>query len=154
MIPPVSSDGLLARFYRRVTQRRASVGTFAALLGLFAVQADVKAIDVRLLHQKAPLRPEIIAEPPNALSPTRQAARAREADTPDQFGFGPFWLPLGPSPIPNGQTLGGGPEVPVSGRVSVIAIDPNDSNVVYVGGAQGGVFRTLDGGQTLGGTYG
>jgi hypothetical protein len=148
MLFAVSSRGHLGTLLRRDTQRRASIGTLAVILGLFAVQAEVNAIDIRLLHQKAPMKPEIIGEQSNPLSPMRQPVRSRVAQAPNQFGFGPLWLPLGPSPIPNGQILGGGPEVPVSGRVSAIAIDPKDSNVVYVAGAQGGVFRTLDGGRT------
>ena len=62
------------------------------------------------------------------------------------------WAPLGPAPIPNGQTFGTfvdpTKEVPVSGRVTAIAIDPADAtgNTVYVGTAQGGLYRTLDGG--------
>ncbi|HEY4962120.1 MAG TPA: hypothetical protein VII29_14775, partial [Terriglobales bacterium] len=60
----------------------------------------------------------------------------------------PSWNPLGPAPIPNGQT---DPlfvnELPVSGRVSAIAVDPVDANTVYVGTAQGGLYRTQNGGQ-------
>jgi len=61
---------------------------------------------------------------------------------------GPMWVSLGPAPIPNGQTFFN--SVPVSGRVTAIAIDPTDvnGNTVYVGTAQGGVYRTLDGGAT------
>jgi hypothetical protein len=147
MVSPMFTRGLSASFFRRITKRRTSVGIIAVVLGSVAIQADVNAIDVRLLHRKAPIKPDAIGEPPNAFSPMRQAARPQHEEPSDWSGFGPFWFPLGPSPIPNGQTYGG-TEVPVSGRVSVIAIDPNDSNVVYVGGAQGGVFRTLDGGQT------
>jgi photosystem II stability/assembly factor-like uncharacterized protein len=58
----------------------------------------------------------------------------------------PAWTELGPDPIPNGQT--GTLEVPVSGRVTAIAIDPTNENIVYVAAAQGGVYRTLDGGTT------
>src|SRR5215472_9720437 len=60
----------------------------------------------------------------------------------------PTWVPLGPDPIPNGQTIV--QEVPVSGRVTAIAIDPTDSagDTVYVGTAQGGLYRSLDGGST------
>src|SRR6185312_1461355 len=63
------------------------------------------------------------------------------------------WTPLGPAPIPNGQTdplLNPANEEPVSGRVTTIAIDPADAtaNTVYVGTAQGGLYRTLDGGTT------
>ncbi len=65
----------------------------------------------------------------------------------------PVWAPLGPDPIPNGQTdpnLNVANELPVSGRVTAIAIDQTDTtgNTVYVGTAQGGVYRTLDGGTT------
>jgi hypothetical protein len=64
------------------------------------------------------------------------------------------WIALGPSPIPNGQTYTShgtalpSQEVPVSGRVSAIAVDPTDPKIVYVGGAQGGVYRSLNGGKT------
>jgi photosystem II stability/assembly factor-like uncharacterized protein len=56
---------------------------------------------------------------------------------------GPSWIELGPNPIPDGQTS---PSNPVSGRVSAIEVDLTDSNKVYVGAAQGGVYRSLDGG--------
>jgi photosystem II stability/assembly factor-like uncharacterized protein len=61
--------------------------------------------------------------------------------------IGGAWNPIGPAPIPNGQVEGMNPNpVPVSGRVTAIAIDPNNPNKVYVGTAQGGVYRTTDGG--------
>src|SRR5579859_6224700 len=34
----------------------------------------------------------------------------------------------------------------VSGRVTAIAVDPRNTNVVYLGGAEGGVWKTTDGG--------
>ena len=58
----------------------------------------------------------------------------------------PNWVQLGPSPIPNGQTTGF--SVPVSGRTTAIAIHPTNPNLVYVGTANGGVYRTTDGGNT------
>jgi Carboxypeptidase regulatory-like domain/Domain of unknown function (DUF4214) len=58
----------------------------------------------------------------------------------------PNWLELGPNPIPLGQTQTS--RVNVSGRVSAIEIDPTDPTKVYVGTAQGGVYRSLDGGAT------
>ena len=52
------------------------------------------------------------------------------------------WLPLGPAPIPvNASTS-------YSGRVSAIAVHPTDPNIVYVGTAQGGLYRSLNGGGT------
>jgi Big-like domain-containing protein len=58
----------------------------------------------------------------------------------------PAWNPLGPDPIPNGQTTG--VEVAVSGRVTAIVVDPTTDQIVYVGTAQGGVYRSTDGGAT------
>ncbi len=69
------------------------------------------------------LTPPTLADPPNTTS----------------------WTPIGPAPIPNGQTS---PEGAVSGRVTAIAVKPTDPDVVYVGTAQGGVYRSKDGGAT------
>jgi photosystem II stability/assembly factor-like uncharacterized protein len=54
------------------------------------------------------------------------------------------WTPIGPAPISNGQTFS--VVNSVSGRVTAIAVSPANGNVIYVGTAQGGVYRTLDGG--------
>jgi len=59
---------------------------------------------------------------------------------------GGTWTNLGPMPIPNGQTEP--TEVAVSGRVTAIAVHPTNPNIAYLGGAQGGVWRTTDGGGT------
>ena len=59
------------------------------------------------------------------------------------------WTQLGPTAIPKGQTYGGG-RVLVTGRVTAIAIDPTNRDRVYLGTAQGGVWRSTDrGGQWL-----
>lgn len=57
---------------------------------------------------------------------------------------GPSWAPRGPFPILNGQTEGR--QDPVSGRVTAIAVHPTNPLIAYVGTAQGGLYRTLDGG--------
>ncbi|MFH0946784.1 MAG: hypothetical protein V2A76_16440 [Planctomycetota bacterium] len=51
----------------------------------------------------------------------------------------PGWEELGPAPIANGS---------YAGRVSAIACSRTDSNRIFVGGADGGVWRTPDGGLT------
>jgi hypothetical protein len=59
------------------------------------------------------------------------------------------WTEIGPNPIPNGQTSGyPGVTHAVSGRTISIAVHPTDPNKVYVGTAQGGLYRSLDGGAT------
>jgi hypothetical protein len=72
-----------------------------------------------------------------------QVEKSRGTNHPLAF---PNWVELGPNPIPLGQTTT--TRVNVSGRISAIEIDPADPNKVYVGTAQGGIFRSLDGGTT------
>src|SRR5215472_16995793 len=54
------------------------------------------------------------------------------------------WTPIGPNPTT------GGTFSPVTGRITAIAIDPSDAtgNTVLIGGAQGGIWRTVDAGNT------
>jgi photosystem II stability/assembly factor-like uncharacterized protein len=54
-------------------------------------------------------------------------------------------------PIPTGPWTALGPEgIPINirsiGRLSAIAIHPTDANTIYLGGAQGGVWKTTNGG--------
>ena len=56
---------------------------------------------------------------------------------------GGAWTPIGPMTLPNGVSSSSGA---TSGRVTSIAVDPTNSNKVYLGTAQGGVWRSLDGG--------
>jgi hypothetical protein len=57
----------------------------------------------------------------------------------------PTWVSIGPATIPNGQTdTAIGPANPVSGRVSAIEVDPISPDIAYVGGAQGGVWKTTN----------
>jgi hypothetical protein len=73
----------------------------------------------------------------------QEAALQAKPLTPGNSALLAAWTPIGPNPIPNGQTT---PSTPVSGRVTTIAVHPTDPNIVYIGTAQGGVYRTLDGG--------
>jgi hypothetical protein len=52
---------------------------------------------------------------------------------------GVVWTPIGPSPINQGNSR-------ANGRVSSIAINPNNPNVIYQGSSGGGVWRSTDGG--------
>ena len=58
-----------------------------------------------------------------------------------------FWTPDRPRADPerpDQPALG-----PVSGRTVAIAVHPTNPDIVYVGAAQGGVYRSLDGGVEL-----
>src|ERR1700675_1650189 len=52
------------------------------------------------------------------------------------------WTSIGPRPT------GGGSTYVTAGRVNAVAIDPRDNNTVYMGAAEGGVWKTTDGGVT------
>jgi photosystem II stability/assembly factor-like uncharacterized protein len=66
-----------------------------------------------------------------------KAARQR-GGTFDQVGA---WQLLGPAILNGFWGVN-------SGRVTAIAVDPTNSNIVYLGAAQGGVWKTTDGGST------
>ncbi|HEX7359966.1 MAG TPA: choice-of-anchor D domain-containing protein [Bryobacteraceae bacterium] len=53
---------------------------------------------------------------------------------------GRVWTPIGPSPLQAG--------VDVNGQVTSIAVNPNNTNVIYIGTAWGGIWRTRNGGTT------
>lgn len=64
----------------------------------------------------------------------RRAARGERRTAVQQ------WHPLGPAPIPvNASTS-------YSGRVVALAVHPTNPNIVYAGAAQGGVYRSTNGG--------
>lgn len=95
--------------------------------------------------------PEDVARRSRAIQTMREQERERDRamfrpESTLSVSSSPNWVSIGPAPIPNGQTEP--MEVPVSGRVTAIAVHPTNPNIVYIGAAQGGVFRSLDGGAT------
>src|ERR1700682_5375958 len=67
---------------------------------------------------------------------TGLSAAARDATSdPDN------WTLIGPRPTDAGSSY------VTAGRVNAIAIDPRDNDTVYIGAAEGGVWKTTDGGQ-------
>ncbi len=78
---------------------------------------------------------------PNAIvkMDKQKAAMARSGRIGEQNLLLSSWTPIGPAPIPNGS-------FPWSGRVVSIAVHPTNPNIVYVGAAQGGLYRSTDGG--------
>ena len=84
-----------------------------------------------------------------------EAARSADAMSRSARGVAPSiqgatdleWENIGPAPTTNGQTPTSEPRYPsdVSGRISALAFT-SDGNTVYVGGAQGGVWRSTDDG--------
>ena len=74
----------------------------------------------------------------------KAAAVAPPATRPTTATTARDWLPLGPSVVLNGQTVG---NQPVGGRVGRLAIAPGGT-LVYAASANGGVFRSRDRGTT------
>ena len=64
-------------------------------------------------------------------------ARSSESDLKRFLTAG--WTAIGPNPIPNGT-------FPWSGRTISIAVHPTNPDLVYVGTAQGGLYRSTNGG--------
>ena len=54
------------------------------------------------------------------------------------------WIPLGPSPITGGQTENLQPNNEVDGAVHVVLPHPTDPNIMFVGGVNGGIWRTTN----------
>jgi hypothetical protein len=64
---------------------------------------------------------------------------------PPPEGTDAAWTSIGPVTIPNGQALNNS-NIAVTGRVTSIAVDQTNASKIYLGTAQGGVWRSLDGG--------
>ncbi len=99
--------------------------------------AHIRALD-QLVREEIRLRELHAAAPGEYPDPVAQSAQLQ-------------WTPLGPAPIGEGQTFGV-PRVAVSGRVSIVALDPGyngtSNQTVYLGAAMGGVWRSRDNGAT------
>ena len=55
------------------------------------------------------------------------------------------WFPIGPADVSNGQTNGFG-RVNTSGRATVIAVNPQNPNELWLGTAGGGVWHSINAG--------
>lgn len=96
---------------------------------------------------------------PIIIPATREELEERALGQPDRVPIGSLsgreepplnpaalnWSSLGPRPIENEFWSG---DDDASGRISAIIIDPADADIVYLAGAQGGVWRSNDGGVT------
>src|SRR5437588_3183334 len=106
-------------FYSQRSYPRSQIPAGARLNAI----AEIKRIDraVRAVHQ----------QPPEAAAIDGSVAATLDAST---------WTSIGPRPTDLGSIY------VTAGRVNAIAIDPRDNNVVYMGAAAGGIWKTTDGG--------
>lgn len=80
-------------------------------------------------------------------------ARARTAQPNSQPPSSGGWTPLGPVPLASDATGDGFQNYnQVSGRATAVALDPADptGNTVYIGGAQGGVWKSTNAATSIG----
>lgn len=82
------------------------------------------------------------AAPSGYINPTALAKGEQQANSMASASTSLNWQELGPDTLNNGWDF---PE-PVSGRLLAIAIDPQNSQIIYVGSAQGGIWKSTDGG--------
>ena len=100
----------------------------------------------RGLHPGKPVSP-ILRQNAIAVMETQQREVSLRAAASGQIDLTAAWQEMGPNPIPNGQVVSG-PSTAASGRTIAIAVHPTHPNIVYVGTAQGGLYRSINGGTT------
>ncbi len=93
---------------------------------------------LRGINKDEPVSPQLRVEAIDLLE-------QQEAQRGENGVGGGNWTEIGPNPIPNGQVVAGS-QLPVSGRTIAIAVHPTNSDIVYVGTAQGGLYRSTNGG--------
>jgi len=136
---------------RRVARIRTSVHALiiaaVALVLLPAARAkaqEEEAILERLRYFYEMRAYPFAAVPAGALQRAHRQMTARWPDviardrTNDISAGSTAWTAIGPAPIAGG----------FSGRTSSVAVHPNDPATIYIGAAQGGVWKTTDGGAT------
>jgi hypothetical protein len=72
------------------------------------------------------------------------ALRGRNLSAPQASSGG--WTPIGPGPTTSAFPANGGV---TSGRINAIAVSPANSQIVLIGSATGGIWRSTDGGTTF-----
>ena len=106
---------------------------------------------LRGLDPLRPLNPELRVSALNWMQSQQaeiaRAAQGSKGQIEPLISFS-TWTEIGPRPVPNGQTQQFPAVAPVTGRATMIVVDPTNSNKIYLGAAQGGVWRSLDGGLT------
>ena len=120
--------------------------------GLFLASLAALAVGVQQVVRKDEEREREAYERQMADGSTLPAARAQltaffaARHIPlwtDSNGMTPKWIEMGPSVIRSGW---GG--LDNGGRTSMIAINPVDSRILYVGAASGGIWKSVDSGQS------
>ena len=87
-------------------------------------------------------RKQVMRRAQRELSLKAPAAGARTLFSPQMMASTSSWTSIGPTPTAAANGAIGS----VSGRITALAVDPTNSSILYAGGAQGGVWKTIDAG--------
>ncbi|MDH2901718.1 MAG: hypothetical protein PXY39_12185 [archaeon] len=137
----------------------------AILLAIFLLSGSAFSLFVphsnALLGDSSNTRPLISADPEQQINifqnaPQISSAKSLTQQSPITTHFSSSggatdppssWVSLGPQPIATNSSFTWG-EPPFSGRVTAIAINGSNTQEIFVGAAQGGVWKSTDGGTT------
>ena len=149
-LPPFSDYDRPNR--RRFMSKQALSGLVTLLVSWTMTQTGVQAIDQRALLRKLPKTLDSRGNPPaslqNCLDPLvqgRPGKRPLASSTPALARSGSRWAR---ARFPMARLFPSAP-LATARRSSRLAVefDPSNSNLVYVGPAQGGIYRSFDGGR-------
>ena len=114
---------------------------------LYPKLVERKAFKRQLWHFEQRAYP-LGSVPAGALSSAVAQTAAAPAAFPGPFPpvSGTAWVNIGPAPENGGQIGAAAGVRPVSGRVTDIAVHPSSATTWLIGGAQGGVWETTNGG--------
>ena len=140
--PDLSDEDVVAGVIDKQEYLRRRADHFLALRGFGPGETFDPHARGRAIEQLEAQERDVMAN----LAAAAQSAGPYSAESYQLAVSSQSWTELGPAPIPNGQTEVF--ETPVSGRTISIAVHPNNPNIAFVGTAQGGLYRTTDGGNT------
>ncbi len=130
------------------------------LAGLFSLSALSWAqSETSKKHSKSDQQPRVNSNVPRPIVNPQSAEKMNRmvAGRPDRIPVGMVskrraiptvsaalsWTNLGPQPVEDEYWSG---NADASGRICAVLVDPDDSNIIYIAGAQGGVWKSIDNG--------
>jgi len=87
---------------------------------------------------------EVPSDPLLARPPAGGFTRSDAGPTARGLGDGLAWRPLGPWGASSGTSWGR-----VAGRITALAVHPSNADIVFVGAATGGIWKSSDGGRSF-----
>ncbi len=112
---------------------------FGAVLRSLGAVAVLTGTIIPIASSQTPLPPVFAPPPPEDVAP-RPDIEPAIAPVPATVAGGP-WTGIGPAPTFGGQ-VSVPPNSPISGAIQAMAVHPTNADILYVGAAGGGVWKT------------